>query len=270
MFRQYFGLFALVTVVVAPASLWAADGRSDTEIAHSIVKALQQKQQAKEIRGFNIGVRVDAGDVWMEGNVSKTEHRDLILDVAKRQPGVKQVIDDIQVTPPESPPQEVDEPESSDTPVPASSNATSGLIEAAMVSRARPIPWQRSFAESAKETADRVIKAIRSKNESGELTGFDVVVDGTFTPAVYLTGRVADEQTRDLLLKTLRDETGISPASCHIKIAEEGTELPDKVTPGASHVYAPYPYPVYAPSPRPIMEWEDGWWQLDFKSKKHR
>ena len=73
----------------------------DQEIARSIVEGLRVKQQQGQLKGFNIGVRVDNGDVWIEGQVAEPSQQSMVLDTARRIPGVKQVVNGIQVTPEE-------------------------------------------------------------------------------------------------------------------------------------------------------------------------
>jgi osmotically-inducible protein OsmY len=272
MARLLFGTLALAAAVAAPGSLWAEDAKSDSEIARAIVTALKEKQDAGELSGFHIGVSVDHGDVWMNGDVATREHQSMVLEIARHVPGVLQVVNDLKVISPESTsppskkpqadeksrphekPQEAKKPQPHEKPrtfvAPASADMTA--------STSPDSSWQ----PRGKRIADRIVESIKSKQKAGELTGFDVVVCLGFGNAVYLQGKVANEKTREALLKTVRNQPEIHFVHDLTQIAEEETKLPDKATSRASNV----------PSFRSRQElpWDDGWWQLDFKAKKHR
>ena len=71
---------------------------NDEQIGQQIVQRLQQQRQAAQLEGFNIGVQVENGTVTMSGSVSGEPQAMLALDVARRVPGVKLVINDLRVT----------------------------------------------------------------------------------------------------------------------------------------------------------------------------
>jgi len=86
--------FAMVAaMMVLPAIAMGGD----TEIAQSIVKSLQDKKATGSLKGFNIGLRVEEGVVWLEGHVSSDTQHDMAIDVARRASGVKRVVDAIEV-----------------------------------------------------------------------------------------------------------------------------------------------------------------------------
>lgn len=72
----------------------------DTAIARKIVEQLRVKKQSGALKGFNVGVRVQNGDVWLEGQVSNPAQEAMVLDIARRVEGVKQVVDDVQIASP--------------------------------------------------------------------------------------------------------------------------------------------------------------------------
>jgi hypothetical protein len=86
-------------LVVAAVVGMSATGAlaDDTQIAQTIVQRLQVEQNKGNLKGFNVGVRVDHGDVWMEGQVANPNQQNLVLDIARRVPGVKQVVNDISI-----------------------------------------------------------------------------------------------------------------------------------------------------------------------------
>lgn len=88
----------LATVVVAGVS--SVSRADDAQIAQQIVAQLRQQQQANQLRGFNIGIQVEQAAVTLMGQVASAEQATLALEVARRVPGVKLVINDLQVRPP--------------------------------------------------------------------------------------------------------------------------------------------------------------------------
>ncbi len=70
---------------------------SDEGIAKSITAKLTTYKESGQLRGFGINMSVDKGTVWMSGHVANQDQRDLVLDVARRVTGVKQVVNDLDV-----------------------------------------------------------------------------------------------------------------------------------------------------------------------------
>ena len=91
--RAFVALLAL-TLTTLSGTLATAD---DEKIAKQIVDRLQQHRQSAQLQDFNIGVQVEDGTVTMMGNVASSDHAVLALDVARRIPGVKLVVNDLYV-----------------------------------------------------------------------------------------------------------------------------------------------------------------------------
>jgi hypothetical protein len=86
-----------VAIAAIVGLLAAGAFADDTAIAKNIVEKLRVQKQNGALKGFNVGVRVQNGDVWLEGQVSNPAQETLVLEIARRVPGVKQVVDDIHV-----------------------------------------------------------------------------------------------------------------------------------------------------------------------------
>ncbi|PQO45336.1 BON domain-containing protein [Blastopirellula marina] len=86
--------FAMIAAMMALPAI-AMGG--DEEIAQSIVKQLQAKKSEGSLKGFNIGLRVEEGVVWLDGHVSNPSQHDLAVDVARRVSGVQRVVDGIRI-----------------------------------------------------------------------------------------------------------------------------------------------------------------------------
>ena len=72
---------------------------NDTQIADFIQTRLQVEQQQGRLRGFNVDMQVERGTVWFKGTVSNAQQEMLILQTAQQAGhlGVVQVVDDIEV-----------------------------------------------------------------------------------------------------------------------------------------------------------------------------
>jgi hypothetical protein len=69
----------------------------DNQIAQTIVERLQAQKQAGTLKGFSLDLQVEEGTVWLTGRVSTPDQQALALDIARRVPGVRQVVNDINV-----------------------------------------------------------------------------------------------------------------------------------------------------------------------------
>ena len=92
--RLLLGLAVAATTLVP--SVVSAD---DTHIADFIQTRLKGEQQDGNLRGFNVDMQVEKGIVWFRGTVSNAKQEMLILKTAQQAGhlGVVQVVDDIEV-----------------------------------------------------------------------------------------------------------------------------------------------------------------------------
>src|SRR4029079_423323 len=71
----------------------------DQQIAQQIVEKLQAEKKAGTLKAFSIDLQVDEGTVWLSGNVASEQQQARALDLARRVPGVKQVVTDLSEPP---------------------------------------------------------------------------------------------------------------------------------------------------------------------------
>lgn len=87
-------------IAMAVTALMPTIGMADDQqIADFIKGRLQSEQQQGNLRGFNVDMRVDKGTVWFKGHVSNPTQEMTILKAAQAAGhlGVVQVVDDIEV-----------------------------------------------------------------------------------------------------------------------------------------------------------------------------
>ena len=92
--RRY--VFHLAILTLAALSPGLARG-SDQEIAQQIIEKLQAEKQAGTLKRFSIDLQVDEGTVWLSGRVASDDQQFRALDLARRVPGVKQVVNDLTI-----------------------------------------------------------------------------------------------------------------------------------------------------------------------------
>jgi hypothetical protein len=92
--RRYVFSFALFATAVLGPPLALGN---DQQIAQTIVERLQAQKQAGNLKGFSLDLQVEEGEVWLTGRVSSDQQQSLALDIARRVPGVRQVVNDITV-----------------------------------------------------------------------------------------------------------------------------------------------------------------------------
>ena len=95
--RRYVFRLAILALAVIGPSVVRAD---DQQIAEQIVQKLQAHKQAGTLKGFTIDLSVEEGTVWMSGHVANEEQQMAALDVARRIPGVTQVVNDLTIKSP--------------------------------------------------------------------------------------------------------------------------------------------------------------------------
>ena len=93
--RLLLGMAIAATAMLLPTVAQA----DDHQIAEFIKSRLQVEQQRGNLRGFNVDMRVDRGTVWFKGFVADTDQEKLILTTAQKAGylGVVQVVDDIEI-----------------------------------------------------------------------------------------------------------------------------------------------------------------------------
>jgi len=86
--------------VVAATLMPSVASADDTQIADFIQTRLQAEQQQGRLKGFNVDMQVEQGTVWFKGTVSNAQQEMLILETAQKAGhlGVVQVVDDIEVS----------------------------------------------------------------------------------------------------------------------------------------------------------------------------
>lgn len=244
-------------IAVAVTSLLPALGMAnDQQIADFIKNRLQTEQRNGNLRGFNVDMRVDRGTVWFKGHVSNSDQEMLILRTAQQAGhlGVVQIVDDIDL--------KSAEPRVADSVAPAPFRNADYQQQSAQ---------QNPYRQTSRQEYIQASTPARTTQPNAIAGG---------QPLAFATaGQPPAPQ----------DCYGGAPAyGAHVAMPAEAPSLPGYAWPGyAAHPnygavtypkqYSPsawpyigpfYPYPQVPLGWRKVsLEWDDGWWMLDFNDK---
>ena len=97
--RRYVFRLAILSLAVLGSSAVRGD---DQQIAQQIVSKLQAEKKAGALKGFSIDLQVDEGTVWLSGRVANSDQQAKALEIARRIPGVVQVVNDLTISAPQA------------------------------------------------------------------------------------------------------------------------------------------------------------------------
>jgi hypothetical protein len=299
--RYVFRLAILSLAALAPTAVRA----DDQEIAQQIVQKLQAEKQAGTLKGFSIDLSVEEGTVWLSGRVTNPDQQAKALDIARRIPGVKQVVNDLTVAPAAKTPRSVfagmtsavskamgrqvqrqDAEESTDLETVGAEEEGpigSGVAQAGgrpLVQVAQPVAATGEYAQpnyyGQQQQATPVYAGSRNQVPLAFAPARQVQHHGEIAEGGYATGGPVP-------MHLPGSGVGIAPArydhpnmpgyawpsyAAHPNYA--AVTYPRQYSPTAWPYIGPfYPYPQVPLGWRKVtLEWDDGWWQLDFKDRR--
>ncbi|MCC7333465.1 MAG: BON domain-containing protein [Pirellulaceae bacterium] len=227
-------------IMVMPVSGTEESGQAtatDMAVTDTIIEKLQQSKASGALRGFDLDVSTVQGDVWLKGSVANQTQKDLILDVARRTPGVARVVDDV-IVKSSSPIRQVST--GAPEPIPQGSS---------MPVAGRPMASPQAFAPSG---------VAGYCQDGGYISGGPMPIQGA--GGEYGVGAPRYDQPN------LPSYAWPSYAA-HPNYA--AVTYPKQYSPSAWPYIGPfYPYPQVPLGWRKVaLEWDDGLWYLDFTSK---
>src|SRR5690242_5603192 len=98
--RRFVFSFAIIAIASWLPTAVRADQQQDKQIAQTVIQRLQKEKEAGRLKGFSIDLQVENGTLWLSGRVTSQEQQAAALDVARRVPGVKQVVNDLSIAAP--------------------------------------------------------------------------------------------------------------------------------------------------------------------------
>ncbi len=301
--RRYVFRLAIVTLALLGTSAVRGD---DQHIAKQIIEKYQTAKEDGSLKGFSIDLQVDEGTVWLSGRVASEEQQAKALDIARRIPGVKQVVNDLQVAAPAAKPVSAtrkftnalsqyfggkgsEYPADEERPLmrqvsnttesgaigsgldPAVSARRTGVVHAAqpvvnanLPQAPQPLPYAQAVPAYAgsRSAVPLAMAPARSINYQGAVSG---------TPGAPVPLHLAGSGVG---IAPARYDHPSMPGYAWPSYAAypnyAAVTYPKQYSPTAWPYIGPfYPYPQVPLGWRKVtLEWDDGWWMLDFKDRR--
>ncbi len=243
----------------APVSKAKSQRPSDTQLAEVIIGKLRTQKDRGILRNFDVDVQVNDQVVWVSGRVATEAQRSLVLDISRRVRGVKQVVNDLSVA--------------AAAPVTvASATRTAPVTAVAPVTQEPLAPVGTAVARPQAPAPFRYAPAPQARPATRQ-------VPMAFAPArsVAYTQQVAGQPVAEYPaaagVARARFDNPSMPGYAWPSYAAYpnygAVTYPRQYSPTAWPYIGPfYPYPQVPLGWRKVtLEWDDGWWMLDFKSK---
>ncbi|MGI8982780.1 MAG: BON domain-containing protein [Pirellulaceae bacterium] len=273
---------------------------NDQQIAKTIVEKLSAEKKSGNLKGFNIELNVEEGTVWLSGRVSSDDQRTAALEIARRVKGVKQVVNDLSV---ESAPvrqaftpvaHEVgtgvngyDAPAPMPLPAPAQLQPLPAQPQPLAPQQMQLVPQQLQYAPQQMQQMQPVPYVYARSNTQVPLAygpartiaynggpgggsgGGPIGVEGAGGGPMPISGGGA------VGMAAARYDHPNMPGYAWPSYASHpnyaAVTYPKQYSPTAWPYIGPfYPYPQVPLGWRRVcLEWDDGWWFLDFNARRH-
>jgi len=252
---------AIAALALVPATNASADAEDDRAAAQEIAQAMKESGQLKDYR---VGVKYQDGVAWLMGTVTSLEQKEIAEQVARQTSGVENVINKLEVaadstSPSASRRQPIQEVR------PASAQAPPAQRMAARNGRSNmPVPYARTMqghVQAAQYCPPGMGGGIGGGmgGGMGGPVGMSPVPMGNVPAA---TGQAVSYDNPQM--------PGYAWPSYAAYPNYAALTYPQQYSPTAWPYIGPfYPYPQVPLGWRKVtLEWDDGWWMLDFKDCK--
>jgi len=294
--RRIVLLAAVTAAVLLPAGSVLADSAADKAMAQQIGVELKESGQ---LRDYRIGVKFIDGVAWLNGTVASPQQRDTAIQLTKSMDGVAHVVSKLEVTGPSASLPAIQPPASDQvSTADYAADQPSNILAAAAVTMSRMRPGSGngmlSRSSSSKHTPTRTTSASRSPRNNMPMPLQRVaarpaapqqagcyVSDGPAgmgmgmgmgmpparaqapAPMAYVPGGQARPVSYDNA-----QMPGYAWPSYASYPNYAALTYPRQYSPAAWPYIGPfYPYPQVPLGWRKVaLEWDDGWWFLDFSS----
>jgi hypothetical protein len=277
MHRIRFTLAVLAIAVAAPAV--AAEGPDEQKAEQIAV----QLRDSGRMRNYSVGVKYHAGTVWLSGRVASNEQMNAALEVVSDAGGVTKIVNNMTVSGGSASLQQplgrkTGRAASSPYARPASANSAWDGVQAV-----QPTPEGRPMAPASMMAP--APSAAPAAGHAPAASAVPVHEDSQLTPAGYhrLAARKA---ARHACPPTMYQPAGggaLPPAYDQPYLPNyawpsyaaypnyAALTYPQQYSPTAWPYIGPfYPYPQVPLGWRKVaLEWDDGWWFLDFYDRSH-
>ncbi|MBM4004400.1 MAG: BON domain-containing protein [Planctomycetes bacterium] len=247
-----------------PVAAVSATSEDSDALVRTIADRLQKARQAGKLRGFDFVIECDAETVWLSGHVANEQQHSLVIETVRRVPGVSQVVNDLKIA-----------------------NGSFGLAAHSQPEgtgvAGRSARVQQAPHVEPMHHADPSVPGVSPRPLAGSVQQHVAMrqVPLAIAPTQIAQG-ATHMQGAPVPMHSPGGNVGIAPArydqpnmpgyawpsyASHPNYA--GVTYPKQYSPAAWPYIGPfYPYPQVPLGWRKVMlQWDDGWWFLDFKDK---
>lgn len=268
-----------------------ATTKGDEQLLSDVLNRLQAIKTAGQLKGFKLDVHADGGVVWLNGHVASSQQHALVIDAVRRVPGVKQVVNELAVKEATTTVAPVAnhvlaQAEGTGVPTPAPQAQQVAPMVAAPVMAAPPgytaIPVQGYAPVPMMQPGQPMQSALRggqrplafASSQGGRPQAMQVaqiqpVDEGSGTPMPMPAHMAGPNVGVAAARYDHPNMPGYAWPSYAAYPNYAAVTYPKQYSPSAWPYIGPfYPYPQVPLGWRKVMlEWDDGWWHLDFKDK---
>jgi hypothetical protein len=243
---------AIATLAAMPAARVQAGAEDDRAIAQEIAQDLKDSGQ---LRDYRVGVKYQDGVAWLMGSVTSEEQKDTAERLARQSRGVDRVISKLEVIPVETKPQRGVQTASGFEESPES-------FQRASAPAVRPMPVRNARGNTPMPFAP----AGQGGGTGGvQQAAYGGAGMGSMVPTGYTPTGMGQAVSYDS-----PQMPGYAWPSYAAYPNYAALTYPQQYSPSAWPYIGPfYPYPQVPLGWRKVtLEWDDGWWMLDFKDCK--
>lgn len=201
-----------VVIASATAAMPLEAHGGDREIAKNVMTELQQFQDAGQLKGFDINMKVEDGVVYLTGEVATSRQRSMIVRSAAKAAGSENVVNEIQIR--------SSQQEATDV-LPASGSEQSDT----------PSDQDRAIT-------DAIYERLAEAKQAGKLRGFNLDIS-TVRGDVWVRGHVTSDRTKAMVLDIARRTRGVVQVIDDLSVAGK-----NGVRPASNEMSLPPPMPV--------------------------
>ena len=205
----------------------------DAQIAGLVAQRFEEHKKQGNLRDFTVNLNVNRGTVWLEGEVTTLGERALMFELARHVPGVTKVVNELEVKPAAS---------------------TASLIAQAPIGTAAD--GQPNVLPASGEALAQLPMPMRYVSQ---LQPAYVPAHAASVPSPVARTRYDHPQMPAYAWPTYASHPNYAAVT-----------YPKQYSPSAWPYIGPFhPYPQVPLGWRKVtLEWDDGWWQLDFKNRR--
>jgi hypothetical protein len=246
--RKVFLGLAIAALACGPATRASADAADDREAAQQIAANMKESGQLKDYR---VGVKYKDGVAWLMGSVTSAEQKSIAEQIARESEGVDRVVSKLEISGGGS--AEV-------------ASVASGRSSVQPASAASPRPANRTPQGNMPLPYARTMQPnIQQAQYCPPGGGMDGMGGMQPMPTGHVPGAIGQSVSYDS-----PQMPGYAWPSYAAYPNYAALTYPQQYSPAAWPYIGPfYPYPQVPLGWRKVtLEWDDGWWFLDFKDCK--